>query len=329
MNPKLLNLIVCPSCKGDLACHATENSPNGAVWAGTLHCEECARDYPIVAGIPRFVPESSYASSFGFQWNQFRQEQLDSASGITQSANRLLSETGWDREWLAGKWILDVGCGAGRFLDAISGTGCEVVGVDLTNAVDAARENLSDRPNVHLVQASIYELPFRDGVFDGCYCIGVIQHTPDPDRSVRALPRVLKVNGRIAVTIYERKWYTMANAKYLVRPVTKRLSSRALLRALKLIMPVVFPITEVLFRLPLVGRGFRFLIPVADYAGDPELTLRQRYQWAILDTFDMLSPRYDQPQRDQETRRALSEAGISDIKRLPNAGLNLVGSKVV
>jgi hypothetical protein len=88
-------------------------------------------------------------------------------------------------------------------------------------------------------------------------------------------------------------------------------------------------VTEVLFRLPVVGRIFKFAIPVANYVGELNLTLRQRYRWAILDTFDMLSPAFDQPQTCSEVVGALSDAGIVDLHRLPAAGLVVVGTKQV
>jgi hypothetical protein len=90
---------------------------------------------------------------------------------------------------------------------------------------------------------------------------------------------------------------------------------------------VLFPLTNVLFRLPVAGRIFMFMIPVANYTGERALSRDQRYDWAILDTFDMLSPQYDQPQRQQDVESALSAEGIVDLKRLSNPGLNIVGRK--
>lgn len=327
MHPKLLDLLVCPRCRADLTCAAATTEEDGEIVTGTLQCTGCGEPYPIEGGIPRFVPSENYASSFGYQWNRFKQEQIDSANGTKQSERRVYSETGWTREWLRGKWVLDAGCGAGRFLDVLADTEADVVGVDITNAVDAARANLGGRRNVHLVQASIYDLPFRDGAFDGCYCIGVIQHTPDPDRTVRSLPRVVKEGGRVAVTIYERQRYTLLNTKYLIRPLTRRMSRTALLATIRTTMPVLFPVTEVLYRIPLLGRVARFVIPVANYVEKADLDVRQRYQWAVLDTFDMLAPAFDQPQREPDVRRALESSGVREITRLPNQGLNLVGVK--
>lgn len=324
---KLLKLLACPKCKGELSCVAKVVKDEEVI-EGNLQCGHCSTAYTIVNGIPRFVSPDNYAASFGFQWNRFKTEQIDLINGTGLSAKRFYSETGWTNDWLEGKWILDVGCGAGRFLEVASRQNCEVVGVDLSNATDAARATLSDRKNVHLVQASIYELPFRDAVFDGCYCIGVIQHTPDPNRSMRSLPRVLKPSGRIAITAYERRRWTLLNAKYLVRPVTRRLNKRFLFTTIQGIMPLLFPVSELTFRIPYLKKVFMHAIPVANYVDNPELKLRQRYRWAVMDTFDMLSPEYDQPQTQENATLALREEGIKNVRRLSNPGLNLVGEKM-
>jgi SAM-dependent methyltransferase len=327
MHLRLLSSLVCPQCGADLSCTAAELEGEDEVVTGRLECTANAHQFPIENSIPRFVPRDNYGASFGYQWNRFKLEQIDSANGTDLSAKRFFAETGWTRQWLKDKWVLDAGCGAGRFLDVVSNSEAEVVGLDISSAIDAARANLAGRPNVHFVQASIYELPFRAGAFDGCYCIGVVQHTPDPQQTMQALPRVLRRGGRIAVTVYERKPWTMLYSKYLLRHWTKRLDKDRLLSGIKGAMTVLFPLTNLLFRLPLVGRVFMFVIPVANYVHEPTLTRRQRYDWAILDTFDMLSPQFDQPRTQQEVEEALSAEGIGDIRRLPNPGLNIIGEK--
>ena len=83
-------------------------------------------------------------------------------------------------------------------------------------------------------------------------------------------------------------------------------------------MPFLFAITEVLFRLPVIGKLFRFAIPVANYVGVLPLDMQQRYRWALLDTFDMLSPAYDQPMTEQELRDSLPST-IGEIRRLQTA----------
>lgn len=325
MHLRLLEVLACPKCFGGFQCTPAELDENQQVISGSLECVTCKRSYPIRSSIPRFVDDNHYAASFGYQWNRFRLEQIDTDNGKKLSSKRFYAETGWTNQWLNGKWVLDVGCGAGRFLDVASKSSAEVVGVDVSNAVDAAGKTLDGRRNVHLVQASIYELPFRPGTFDGCYCIGVIQHTPDQKRALQCLPRVLKPAGRLAVTVYERKPWTHLNAKYIVRPLTRRLNKRFLLFFIKGVMPIVFPVTEILFRIPYAGRLFMFAIPVANYVNERNLSLKERYRWAILDTFDMLSPEYDCPQTFREVQESLSQVGVRDIRRLTNDGINVVG----
>lgn len=329
MHLRLLDLLACPKCRGHLSCMASSTDDDGAILSGVLECRDCKAAYPVQAGIPRFVQPENYALSFGYQWTQFKFAQVDSFSGLTLSQQRWYAETDWSKESLRHHWVLDVGCGAGRFLDVASRCDCDVVGVDISSAIDAAAVTMQGRKNVHLVQASIYDLPFRAGVFDRCYCIGVLQHTPDPLRALRALPRVLAPGGRLAVTIYERKPWTGLNAKYLLRPLTKRINQRVLLGAIKGAMPLLFPVTEVLFRIPVLGKALAFAIPVANYVHEPQLSLRQRYAWAILDTFDMLAPQYDQPLTQEEAERVLRSEGIVEPVRLQNPGLNLVGERGV
>lgn len=324
---KLLQVLGCPVCLGELSCTPSDLSADNEVLTGSLQCPSCRKVYPIKDGIPRFVDEHNYASSFGYQWNRFRLEQLDSHNKTNLSKKRFYSETGWSREWMKGKWILDAGCGAGRFLDVASDSEAEVVGLDISSAINAARGNLAGRKNVHLVQANIYEPPFRSGAFDGCYCIGVVQHTPDPQQTMRTLPRVLRLGGRIAITAYERTPWTLLYSKYWLRPLTKRIDQQKLLSGIRRAMPILFPLTNVLFRLPLAGRLFMFAIPVANYVQERSLTREQRYDWAILDTFDMLSPQYDQPRTQQEVEEALSGAGIIKLQRLDSPGLSLIGEK--
>ena len=322
----VLSVLACPECHDELDCHTKEVGADGDILCGSLTCTACNIEFPIVRGIPRFVPANNYAESFGFQWNRFRALQIDAENRTRLSEARFFSETGWTLDSLAGKWVVDIGCGAGRFLEIASRSSAEIVGLDLSSAVDAARRTVSGRRNVHIVQASIYAPPLRLGYFDCCYSIGVLQHTPDPFRALRSLPQLLKPSGQVAVTIYERRKWTLYNGKYMIRHITRHLPERMLLTLIAAMMPIAFPITELLFRLPGLGRLFKFVIPIANYIDNPQLNLRQRYQWALMDTFDMLAPYYDQPMIQSEAEAALTDGDVV-VRRLSNPGLNLVGEK--
>ena len=326
MNHSLLKILACPKCQGSLELRQ-DSGETARVVTGLLACSGCKSTYPIQGGVARFVGDGSYAGSFGLQWNRFRTTQLDSSSGAALSTDRFYTETGWTPDWLRGKLVLDAGCGAGRFLEVAVKAGAHVVGVDLSSAVDAAAANVAGFPYADVVQASLYDLPFRPAVFDACYCIGVLQHTPDPPRTLASLPPTLKDGGSLAVVAYERRRWTKLQTKYLIRPLSTRMSKVWLLRSIEWSMPILFAITEVLFRLPGIGGIFRFLIPVANYTSERQLSLRERYSWALLDTFDALSPKFDYPQTESEVVRALANAGVEGLHRQPAPGLTIAGTK--
>lgn len=324
MDLKLLPLLACPKCQSSLACQATKTDVKEKVLEGTLTCASCQLSYPILRGIPRFVSMENYASSFGYQWNLYKYTQVDSFSNFSGSADRFFAETRWTLDSINHDWIAEIGCGNGRFLEIASRSTAQVVGVDISSAIDAAGELFQERENVHLVQASIYNLPFKKGVFDKLYSIGVIQHTPDPALAIKSLPTFVKKDGQMALTIYEKKPWTLFYAKYLIRPITKRMNKKVLLTTIKLMSPILFPITEVLFRIPKAGKLFQFLIPYANYVNFKDLSLKQRYEWAVLDTFDMLSPAYDSPMTEAAVRASLQESAVTQIERLSNPGVNVV-----
>ena len=272
MKEELLEILCEPGTHAPLKLKATE-SRDGEVWAGVLLSEQTGAEYPVRDGILRFVPASNYTDSLGLQWNRFSKVQMDSASGAGDSRRRFECETRWTPDLVSGRWVLDGGCGCGRFAEVAAAMGARVLALDYSSAVDAARRNLGHLPNVHYVQADLLAPPLRPQSLPFAYSIGVIQHTPDPPRVLASILGLLAPGGRFAFTIYARRWYTKLNTKYLIRPVTKRMDPARLLRGIERAMPVLFPLTDVLFRVPLLGKVARFVIPVANYVNKKDSQL--------------------------------------------------------
>jgi SAM-dependent methyltransferase len=312
MKRSLIAWLCCPHCRGDLSL-AEAAATDDEIDTGVLRCGDCETSYPIMRSIPRFVSADNYASSFGLQWARFRQTQLDSYSGTTISRDRFLRQTAWTTESLAGAAVLDVGCGAGRFTEIALSLGAEVFAMDYSEAVDACRQNFPSHPNLHVVQADVYALPFQPERFDYIYCLGVLQNTPDPRRACLALPLLLKPGGQLAVDIYPRYWSSLLHPKYWLRPITRRLPRPILLRAIERAAPVLLPVSRAAGQVPALGRAFQRLVPIANYHGIYPLNAQQLRDWAILDTFDWLSPAYDKPERPDVLRSWLVEAGLEDI----------------
>ena len=300
LNDDLLPRLCCPACCGPLAREDDR-----------LACAACRSSFPVVDGIPRFVVDED--DHFGRQWNRFPRTQLDSHSGRPISRDRLLRFSGWRPEDLAGRTVLDVGCGAGRFAEVALGFGARVVAVDRSRAVDACRENL-DHPKLEVVQADLFALPFPPASFDFVYCFGVLQHTADPRRAFLALPPLLAPGGRLVVDVYPRLWLNRLWPKYWLRVLTSRLSTRAVERLVSFVFPALYPVSLALGRVPGIGRHLRYLVPVANYEGVYPLDADQLREWALLDTIDMLGPRIDKPQTAEALRSWLGEAGLADVE---------------
>lgn len=256
--------------------------------------------FPIISGIPRICSPDNYTANFGKQWNRFRRTQIDSnEDGQTLSAFRLFSETAWQADQLAGLDILEVGSGAGRFTRALLEQTCaNLYSIDYSAAVEANLENNREfaRGRLHLFQASIYEMPFPDESFDKVFCLGVLQHTPSFEGSIRELIRKAKKGAEIVVDFYPvRGWWTKLHAKYLFRPITKRMPHDRLLRLIERNIGWLTAADKWLTRVGL-GALTRFL-PVVHMSTLPaNLPPDLEREWAVLDTFDMFSPEYDNPQ---------------------------------
>jgi SAM-dependent methyltransferase len=326
LRKKLLEVLAEPGTGSRLRLEVTRGDGE-RVEEGRLVAESSGSVFPIVRGIPRFVEGTTYADSFGLQWNKFRAAQLDSVTHAGYSERRFDAEAGWNASELGNRWVLDAGCGAGRFAEVVGRRGPQLVALDISTAVEAAARTLAGRGSVDVVQGDLLQPPFREGAFDFAYSIGVIQHTPAPARAIQSVVRCVRGNGQFAFTIYARRPWTRLNGKYLLRPFTRRLSQPTLMGAIERVMPVLFPLTDRLFRLPLLGRFAQFVLPVATYVEREGFTREQRYQEALLDTFDMLSPMYDSPMTAGEVERALGEVGARSWHFRTRVPVNVVGQR--
>jgi SAM-dependent methyltransferase len=313
VNARLLEILVCPECGRhlDLCAEAWDGDD---IERGTLTCDVCARIYPIIRHVPRFVSDENYAENFGFQWNRFPRTQLDSHAGVRVSRERLLVSTGWSHGEVHGKRVLDVGCGAGRFAEVTLDLGAEVVALDCSNAVDACWNNLAPHPRLDVVQADLYKLPFRPATFDHVYCLGVLQHTPDVRRAFFCLPRLLCPGGTLSIDVYARLSLNLFWPKYWLRPLTRRMNTRTLFWVIECLVPILLPMSDALSSVPTIGRKLRWLVPVVNHRLDyPQLSPRQIAEWAVLDTYDMFGPAHDSPQEARTIEAWFREAGMRHV----------------
>ncbi len=298
----------------------------GEIKEGELVAAGSGRRYAVKNFIPRFVEDDSYTASFGEQWNRYRRTQIDRFNGTHLSKDRFYSGTGWTPEELAGQRVLEVGCGAGRFTQILLDAGAEAWSLDYSAAVDACWENHGPHPRLQVFKGDLYALPFRQEFFDKVFCYGVLQATPDPERAFMSLIPFLKPGGKIAIDIYHKTgWTDRWRSKYYYRWLTKRIPHNALRRMVEWYVPRWLPIDDFCQRLPVLRRIVPVLVPCWNYRGLLPLTDQQIREWAILDTFDALSPRYDFPQTLSEVRSWFEKAGLKDIDVRPG-GNGILGN---
>jgi SAM-dependent methyltransferase len=268
--------------------------------------------FPIRDGIPRFVPASNYANSFGFQWNKYAKAQLDSHTGIPISTDRLRAALGTLD--LKGERILEAGSGAGRFTEVLAKSGAEVVSFDFSSAVDANAANLGADRTVHLFQGDIFNIPLRPRSFDRVVCLGVVQHTPDPRSAFLSLSEYVKPGGQVVIDVYTRSATALMSWKYLLRPITKRMSQERLYNIIAWGTPRLVPVARFLRRV--AGRAGSRIVPIVEYSylGLPN---RLNVDWAVLDTFDMYSPQHDHPQSMATVKAWFEQVGFEKVSVRP------------
>lgn len=313
MKRRLVEHLRCTGCGGALSLSEAE-AREDEVLEGELRCGRCPGSFPVVRGVPRFVPGEAYASSFGVQWNRWDLAQHDSFNGTEIFRGRFMRYSGLDPESLSGKRLLDAGCGPGSFVDVTSPHAGEVFAVDMSRAVEACYRTHGHKDNVHVIQADICNLPFAKGFFDYVYCIGVVQHTPEPERTVLSLVEQVAEGGEICLWIYRKR----PHPKYLLRVLTAGMERRRAERFITWYVPLALRARRLLSRTPVVGRSARKVIPVADiedYPGGVAAVLPPGLlkEWVYMDTYDMLITRYDKPQTAGTVAGWLRSAGMEAI----------------
>ena len=314
MKKEHLKHLVCPICNQDLIIFEINKYEGSNIENGLLKCSKCFKQYSIIHSIPRFVSMENYASGFGLQWTKHARTQYDSYTGLNISETRFFNETKWARI-LKGQIILEVGGGSGRFTEQAMSTGAFVVSVDYSYAVDANYNSNGTKDNVLIVQADIYNMPFRNQYFDKIFCIGVLQHTPNVELSFLTLHKYLKSGGNLVIDIYRKSGSItdILNTKYWIRPFTKRMNPEKLYKWCQKYIEIMWILTRLLNKIPYWGRLLNKMLLIADYRGLYLLSEDLLKEWAVLDTFDMLSPKYDSPQNIETVKRWFKKAKMINV----------------
>jgi len=130
---------------------------------------------------------------------------------------------------LAGKRVLDIGCGGGILSDSMARKGADVTGIDLStkalkvaqlHALEAGTQNVSYRETS--AEALAQEQPAG---FDVVTCMEMLEHVPDPASVVRACSVLVKPGGWVFFSTINRNpksfLFAIVGAEYLLRMLPK------------------------------------------------------------------------------------------------------------
>ncbi len=206
MHTWLLDLLVCPECRGALRLDPGERRGD-EVETGTLTCGS-GHVFEISGGIPRFVKHQLNADqartrdSFGDEWTRLYPEHGHTTPEWQAERDIFLEYTRSLPSEYRGKLVLDAGCGNGRYAKLANDWGARVVCVDISSAVEIAQKNVGGRPDVAVVQGDLFKLPFRTDLFDIVYSIGVLHHTPDAKGAFHAIQPLVKPGGFFSIFMH-------------------------------------------------------------------------------------------------------------------------------
>jgi len=136
--------------------------------------------------------------SFGYQWtvfgemsDQFRDDFLNYISPVVP-------------EFFVGKRGLDAGCGFGRHLYYAAQFGAQMIGMDFSKAITRAKDIAGEIGGVQFVQGDLQKPPLRPHSLDFVYSIGVLHHTPDPEKTFQTLLPLVRPGGAIFIWVYSK-----------------------------------------------------------------------------------------------------------------------------
>lgn len=260
--------------------------------------------------IPKKNIDDIVVNSFGEEWNKFQQFDENDIDTISRMYFDIVNEKMINKD----SYIVDLGCGTGRFSKFLSKKAGFIESIDPSEAVFAADNLLKQCDNVRITGASIDNIPFDDETFDFGMSIGVLHHIPNTQKALQDCVKKVKLGGYFYLYLYyklDNKGLAFKSVYYfvdLIRKITSRMPSSlkkltcdAL--AVLLYMPII-----------LLGRFLRILrlnkvassLPLSAYQDKSFFVIRN-------DSLDRFGTTLEQRFTRLEIQEMMTSAGLGEI----------------
>lgn len=327
MRKEHLPYLVDPTSKQPFTL-AIEREAGLHVMDGTLHSQ--AGIYPIIGGIPRLLPSNNpthpdftthqqkTADSFAYEWNIVYKENDFEKQNFLHFLHPFVRKAD-----LAGKVLVDAGCGSGRFTKQAALCGAQlVIGTDLGHSVEAAFKLTRHLPNVCIVQADIYHMPVHQAA-NLTFSIGVLHHLPDPEAGFKQLPATVRSGGQLLIWVYNRRHNFRAVYIFeTFRKLTRRLPRPLVYRLGYAPAAAVHAINYATKALNQAGAtNLAKKIPFSYYANFP-------FSMKVSDAFDVFATPHSNYYYVEAVEQWFAQAGLPNVRSYehPEAGITCVAS---
>ncbi len=254
------------------------------------------------------------AAGFGDEWSTFRQD----ADHFSASERERLFDSyfhifPWEALPASAVGI-DVGCGSGRWSTLVAPRAGHLHLLDASaEALDVARSNLAQAPNVTFHHASVGNIPLPDESLDFAFSLGVLHHVPDTRAAIRQVASKLKRGAPFLIYLY----YALDNRPAWFRALW-RLSNLFRIVISRLPAPLRYAASQIIAAAiywPLARTA-----ALAEYLGLPTASIPLEYyrhrSFYVLrtDAYDRFCTRLEQRFTRAEIQQMLQDAGFADIR---------------
>lgn len=248
--------------------------------------------------------------SFGDEWLKFHDF---SDKIIKECADEYFDILG-DEIVNKNTYMLDVGCGTGRWTKFLSQRAGFIEAIDPSDAIFAADNLLGKIENVRLTKANTETIPFADESFDFVMSIGVLHHIPDTQQAMKDCVKKVKKGGYFYCYLYHnletRGWWfkTLYNLSNLIRYPVCRLPA-GLKRFVCDVLAIVIYMPLVLWVRFLVLIGLRNIarkMPLSAYNNKSFFIIRN-------DALDKFGTRLEQRFSKKQVMDMMGNCGLKDI----------------